>query len=255
VGVAAGSPPAGTAGERTTRRAGAFALTAGVVMTLLPVTAIRVQGQGSVRSARMVVDLSRVDSEAQVRLEYLLDGVPDGTALGLSSLRFGTARVEDVRSGSGAVALHALPGVAAAATVTAEAGDASGSARVVLSYRVAGPVKQEGAASLRGYLPVLSLNLPPDEARPGLFRAEVILPGSWTLSEAFPTGLAPTADPTDGTRRWGVELPVVPSVVSFRAHADARWHPGLPLILDLLAGAILLLFAAVGWGHLRRFAL
>lgn len=225
----------------------------GVVGTLLAVAAGGVQGQGSVRSARMVVDLSDAGSGARVRLEYLLDGVPDGTALGLSVLRFGSARVEDVRAGNMAVALRALPGVAAAATVTAEATDAPESARVVLSYVVTDPVTEDVEGALRGYLPVLSLDLPPEEARPGLFQAELRLPGSWRLSEAFPTGLTSTGVP-DETGRWGVDLAVVPSVVSFRAHPDARWHPGLPLILDLLAGGILLLFASVGWGHLRRVA-
>lgn len=202
----------------------------------------------------MVVDLSAPGSEAQVRLEYLLDSVSDGAALRVSALRFGTTRVEDVRTGGGAVALRTLSGEKSGATVTAVAAGAPGSARVTLSYAVSGSVTEDGKDAMRGYLPVLSLDLPPDEARPGLFHAEVLLPSSWSLSEAFPTGLAPTANPMDGTRRWAVDLPVVPSVVSFRAHQDARWHPGLPLLLDLLAGAILLVFSLVGWGHLRRFA-
>ncbi|MCG6958037.1 MAG: hypothetical protein LJF04_18765 [Gemmatimonadetes bacterium] len=228
-------------------------LLVGVAWILLAVTARGVEGQGTVRSAHMVVDLSGAGSEARVRLEYLLDGVPEGRPLGLSVLRFGAARVAEVRAGEEAVALRALPGVAAAATVTAVATDAPGSARVVLSYEVTNPVTAHEDQALRGYLPVLTLDLPPEEARPGLFQAELILPGSWRLSDAFPTGLAPTA--ADGEAgRWAVDLPVVPSVVSFRAHLDGRWHAGLPLILDLLAGAILLLFASLGWKHLRQVA-
>jgi hypothetical protein len=233
--------------------AGALLALFGVAWVVLITTPVGTEGQGTVRSARMLVDLSDTGAGARVRLEYVLEGVPAGTALGLSLLRFGTADVEDLRAGDEDVVLRALPGVAAAATVTAATTPAPGRTHVRLSYVVADPLTTDGGQALRAYVPILSLDLPPEEARPGLFRAELILPGSWRLSEAFPTGLAPTSL-TEETGRWVVDLPVVPSVVSFRAHPDARWHPGLPLILDLLAGAILLLFAAVGWGHLRRFA-
>ena len=130
-----------------------------------------------------------------------------------------------------------------------EPGREPGTARVVVTYRVDEPVTEAGG-KLRGRVPVLGIDRAPREAGPGLFRAELRVPPQWVVTEGFPTGLAPSGEP--GVYR--AELSVVPSLVSFRARADGAWRPGLPVLLDVLAGAILLVFAVFGWRHMREVA-
>ncbi len=120
-------------------------------------------------------------------------------------------------------------------------------ARVVAAYEVPAAVSGRGAA-VRGHVPLLSLDLPPEAASPGLFRAEIHLPPGWTVTEGFPTGMTPAGAP--GT--YAVDLAVVPALIGFRARSDGAWRPGLPLALDVVALVALLAFSALGWRHLRE---
>ncbi len=117
---------------------------------------------------------------------------------------------------------------------------------VATSYAVTGAVTEEGAR-VRGHIPVLSVDLPPEAATPGLFRAELRLPPDWRVAEGFPTGLDATGTP--GV--YAVDLAVVPAVLSFRARSDGRWRPGLPALLDVAAVLLVAAFSVVGWRHLR----
>lgn len=206
-------------------------------------------GEGTLRSARLVVDLTGANGEAEVRVEYELEGAGHGP-VEASVLAFGGAEVAGVRSGEGGeVAIRPVHGAAGALALAAH--EEGGATRVRAAYTVRRPVVERGG-SLRGFIPVVTVDRRPAEARPGLFRAELLLPEAWTVSEAFPSGLRRAGPPSDGAVVWVAELPVVPSLLSFRAHPDLDWHPGLPLVLDLLVGAALLGFVSVGWRHLGR---
>lgn len=200
--------------------------------------------QEAVRSAHLVADLTAADGSAVVRIEYTVAGAAPGTPIEASALDFRPATVEDVRTGAGdaSVPLTRGIGLARAATLRVEPGDGAGS--VSVAYRVANAMV-ERSGSVRGHIPVLGLDRPPEHTRPDLFDAEVRLPPHWKVVEGFPTGLAATGEP--GVYR--VQLAVVPALVSFRGRSDGAWRPGLPVALDALALALLLGFAVVGWRH------
>lgn len=205
-------------------------------------------GQGSVHSAKMEADLAAEPGMAHIRIEYEVDGVAPGGEVPVSLVDFGTIRVEGFRIGvEGIPALLGEEyGAVRRGSWAVEAGT-DGRALLRVAYRV--PVSDADASGpFTVHLPVVNVGLVPEGARPGLFEAEVKVPGAWSVTEGFPTGLA--AAPDAGV--YGVALAVVPSVVTLRGRADGRGSFGLPLILDLFAGVVLLITAAVGWRHLRK---
>jgi hypothetical protein len=171
-----------------------------------------------------------------------------GGAVDATALEFAGARVEDVRLVGEGRALtldrpRPLAGVVRLPVTTASAPTRS---EVTTSYAVSGAVAEKGVR-VRGHIPVLSVDLPPEAASPGLFHAELRLPPEWTVVEGFPTSLEATGAP--GV--YAVELAVVPAVLSFRARSDGRWRPGLPALLDVAAVLLIAAFSVVGWRHLR----
>lgn len=210
-----------------------------------------VAAQETVRSARLLADFTEGGREAEVTVEYVVEGVT-GAPLPLELLRFGSARVEALRveEPAGALTLGDAPrGRRMVGEVTLDEAPEDGTARLRLRYRLRGLLTDDGG-DFRAHVPLLVLARPPGEAMPGLFHAEVRVPARWRLSEAFPTGLE-GGEAAAGVRGYEVDLQVVPSVVSFRGRADGTWRPGLPLVLDLGAGLLLLAFAVVGARHLR----
>ncbi|HSM59906.1 MAG TPA: hypothetical protein VK849_03870 [Longimicrobiales bacterium] len=229
-------------GRDTSRRLLAAAL-AGCAGLTPPVAA-----QETVRSVRMSADLTR--GGATVTVEVELEGARPGATLSATILDFGEASAAELAVGSDGApgALSVLQGTARSATLPVEPG-AVGSQWVVATYQVAHAVTVDGPW-LRAHVPVLSVDRAPAEARPGLFRAELRVPPEWSVTEGFPSRFATSDEP--GV--YAVELPVVPSVISFRGRSDGAWRPGVPLLLDLLAGVIILAFSTVGLRHLRRVA-
>jgi hypothetical protein len=184
----------------------------------------------------------------EVRMEYELNGVEPGASVPVSLLDFGGARAEGFLLGAARVAAP-LPERHGAARSGAWAVEAGPGGRAVLrvEYRVPA-TGADGSGRILSHLPVLVVELAPEAARPGLFRGRVRAPPDWVVTEGFPTGLA--AGGEAGT--FDVELAVVPSVVTLRARADGRSALALPLVLDLVALAVLLLTAVVGWRHMRE---
>lgn len=197
-------------------------------------------------SVHLVVDLTGGDAAA-VRIEYVLAPSVTADRVDATALEFAGARVEEPRATDGSpVPVRRLRPLAAALSLPVSRAGGSGPS-VVTVYAVPRAVSGHGA-SVRAHIPVVSVDLPPEAASPGLFSAEVRVPPRWRVAESFPTGLSPTDTP--GLYR--VDLAVVPAVLSFRARSDGRWRPGLPWVLDLLAFVLLLTFSAVGWRHLRN---
>ncbi len=221
-----------------------------VLLAFFPAGALT--GQETLRSAVVRADLTAAGGGARVRVEYVVDGVEPGGTVSATILTFASSRPADLSVGAAGEAADFEPGPGRAQVVElpVELGP-SGDAWVVAEYTIPSPVAMDGQA-LRSHVPVLSLDIAPAEARPGLFSAEVIVPADWTVSEVFPTGMRETSPSAEGGRTWSVELPVVPATLSFRAHTDGGWHPGLPLVLDVLAALIILSFSFFGWRHLRE---
>jgi hypothetical protein len=208
-------------------------------------------GQETVRSVRLVADLTAVGGGGTVRMEYTLESGEPGSMIPATVLDFGPSAATNLRFGEArnAAPLRALTGVARGAEVGVEPSSSPGTGRVVIHYDLASPVTSEDG-DLRGHVPVLSLDRPPTQPGPGVFTAELRLPPEWLVVEGFPTGLSATGKPGVYT----VSLSVVPAVVSFRGRSDGRWRPGLPLGLEVLAGIAMVGFGLYGWRHLRRVA-
>lgn len=210
-----------------------------------------------VRSARLVVEVPPEGMDVEVRIDYtVLAGEERAGPLRLEVLGFGptsveTVRVEPLRMEADAGAVRLIP-----ESGSMRAGElrlptvASGADAVAFSfvYRVAGAVERSGA-DVRVRVPVVVLDLPPEQGGSPVFHASVRLPEEWSVSGGFPTGLAPTPEGP-----WEVNLRVVPALVSLRGRSDGTRRLGLPETLDALALIIILGFGLVGWRHLRAAA-
>ena len=222
-----------------------------LVAVVIAAVAIPASAQTTVQSARLYADLSPDDGGAEVRVEYVLDvrGTPE---LRFELLGFGSASADAFwiggeRTGT-RIELDAETGSMRAANFTLSLAETSEPYHLVAHYWIAEAVRLDGP-EVRMRIPVLSISFPPADGVRDLFRAELRLPPAWSVTEGFPTGLEANDDGV-----YAVTLPVVPSLVSARGRTDGRWRPGMPLVIDLLTAAALLVFSFVGWRHLRRAA-
>ena len=207
------------------------------------------EGQASVRSARLFADLTAGDGSASVTVEYelIIDG--DAADVPVELLGFAAATVEDFNlSGGDRVVLWPATGSRRSATVDLGASVGVGRSTLSFEYRVDSAIRAE-AGALRAHMPVLSVSLPPATDSGDVFVAVVTLPESWSVVEAFPSGLL---EREPGV--YEVALPVVPSVVSLRGRTDGAWRPGSNLVVNLLSAVVLLAFGLVGWRHLRELS-
>jgi hypothetical protein len=200
--------------------------------------------QATVRSARLEAELE--GGRATVRVEYVLAGAAPGDTVGVSLLDFGAGLPQEISVGGAGepVRLGAAGSGAQRARLPLEAG-ATGEARLVAAYSVLVP-DGRGAGALVARVPVLSVELPAEAARPGLFHAEVRVPEDWRIAEAFPTGLGSAG----AGEALVVDLPVVPSVVTLRFRTDGAWGFPLPLALNLAVAACLAVVVYAGWRQL-----
>jgi hypothetical protein len=181
-----------------------------------------------------------------VRVEYALSGVAAGDSVAVTLLDFGLAIPLDVRVGEPGESAR-IPvslGAARRARLPVER-TPDGRARLVVAYQVPLPAEDDGGGAV-AHLPILTVDGAPDAATPGLFEAEVGVPSGWTVTEAFPTGLAPSG--AEGALR--AQLPVVPSVVTLRFRTGSDKGVPLPLVLNVFAGACIALVGIAGWRQL-----
>lgn len=212
-------------------------------------------GDWSVVSASLEADFREGDGSALVRVRYELAGTPFGAPLPLDEpiavhlLGFGEATTGDVILESGdRVVLWPTVGSHRAAVVEAPASFAGETLPFEATYRIDRAVVSDGAV-LRARVPILSGPAVLTDVRGPGFQARLLLPADWVLSEGFPSGLRRQDDGA-----YVVTLPVVPSVVAFRARTDGVWRPGFPFLVDLLTLLVLGSFAGFGWRHLRSMA-
>jgi hypothetical protein len=210
-------------------------------------------GEWVVLSARMTADLTAGDGSALVTLSYVFGpSTPDGPlpidrAIPLELLGFADATAEDVLAGGDThLVLWPTVGSHRAAMLRPPFAVDGDTFPVEFSYRIERAVETTGDR-LRGRVPILSGPPPRGDGTTGGFEATLLLPESWTLNDAFPSGMRKSDD-----GNWNVALPVVPAMVGFRATIGDGWSPGLPLVVDLLTITFLFAFAAFGWRHMRE---
>jgi hypothetical protein len=270
--------PRSTRGPQWRRRFGsARRPTLGLSLALIvPVT---IHAQSALHSVSLFADLATDDGSAEVAVE--IDFVLDDTAdVRIELIGFGNGRTDGFfangadgplirftdRSGSREWVVIAQDDFerigleqGRIADGVFEPHDASGTPaagppatprawRLRATYVVRNTGIRRGE-TVRVHVPVLTLALPPARDAGTVFRARVRLRSNWSVSEAFPTGMQQQSDGT-----WAVDLAAAPAVISFRARTDGAWRPGVPLLLDLLAGAILFAVLVVGGRHVRTSA-
>lgn len=206
-----------------------------------------------VQTAHMRIDVTAGDGSVAVKIDYTLSGTLTTDALGVELLGFGSATVAEAvyccwAGEAKTIVLWPTAGSRKMASIPfpSLAEGEEGPPPLQIWYQVTGAVTEEGSAA-DGRIPVLSVDLPPLSAGGEVFSVSLTLPAEWVLIDGFPTGLRQGDD-----GRASVTLPVVPSLVSFRARSDGRWRPGLPLLIDVLAVALILLAGILGWLHLRK---
>jgi hypothetical protein len=225
------------------RRAGRGVVRLVAVAALLTLPA-RGRAQGVVHAARFSADLT--GAAAEVRVTYELRGVAAGDSVDVAALDVGDAAVGALRAGAAGAPVPFAPvfGARRAARVPVSGGP-DGSLRLELAYTVPIP---SGGPSLVAHLPVVTVDLAPERARAELFRAELRVPPSWTVTEGFPTTMR--AGREAGTQ--AASLQVVPALVTVRASTGGGTRLGLVQLLDAIAVVALLAFGAAGWRALAR---
>ena len=228
----------------------------------------QVESDWRVVGSHVVADLTAADGSAEVTIDFDLasssggpgaSGEPGGSAgpeakpaSGLASLEllgFDAATASDVRvSGPNVperrIVLWPTTGSHRTASVHLPDPDGDGRASLRATYRVETAVSD--LVALRGRVPILTGLAAAEQGGVDAFTAELRLPTDWRVSEGFPSGLRRTE-----SGAYSVSLPVIPSMIGFRASADGEWRPGIPLLVDVLTLTILLGFAAFGWRHLQ----
>ena len=211
--------------------------------------------------SHVVADLTAGDGGAEVTIEYDLASAPGGQGgsrgpeaggsglVSLELLGFDAANASDVRvSGPDVperrVVLWPTSGSHRTASVRLPDPDGDGRASLRATYRVEAAVSD--LVALRGRVPILTGLAAAEQGGVEAFTAELRLPAEWRISEGFPSGLRRLESGV-----YTVGLPVVPSLIGFRASADGEWRPGVPLMVDVLTLTILLGFAGFGWRHLQ----
>jgi len=201
------------------------------------------------------VDVSadaRETGAAVVSMSYRLQVVPETRVVPFTLLLFAPAHVEEISAQvDGEVLQVRMPG-AGAPRLEGEielpaALGASGELSLDLGYRVEGAVREEGAG-VRIVLPMLAVDWAPAEARPGVFQAEVALPGGMEAREIFP--VTPTGGSTPGMAR--ASLQVLPAVVQVRARPEGSVGLSLPGVLELLVLIVVIACGMAGLRFVRR---
>jgi len=235
-------------GDRSTRLA----------MAVLFVGASTIVGQevpaGTLTHATMEVDLSRPGATAHVRIDYRLE-VPAGVAqIPITALVAVPTDVSQVQAHTPTRTLPvALPrsNTAQRVGVVRLPGDRpAGPLSLTIEYEVSRAITFDGTGVLY-QVPLVVVDWPPSDARPGTFTARATVQPSTWVHESFPTTLAGPVGPP-GTSVWEVELSVLPVYLKFRGRT-AFEAPllTLPRVVDTSVLALLLLLGFIGWQHMK----
>ena len=205
--------------------------------------------QNRLVDARARIDATR-DEVVRVEIDYRIE--IDGTerAAPLEGLVFRPTSIEGARATVGGVVAPLVLGSAGARTTgTVELpSDRPGVHTLRVAYDVLGAWSGDDPRRLR--VPLLALSWPSEEALPGVFEAEALLPEGWTAYESFPSGLT-AAGAALGAARYTLELPAAPALLSMRASESSVRFGGFTGVLDGLVLLTLVVLAGVGWHHFR----
>jgi hypothetical protein len=192
-------------------------------------------------------------TRADIVLRYVVR--PAGSrAVPVTALAFAPATFVDlgVTIGGRALPLALDPGAGRSARKLA--GDVPLSAGVAdtvafeIRYAIVLPEPDERESRIR--LPVVAVMWPPAEALPGTFAVTLDVPAGTHVRSAFPSLMRETTL-TPHTRSYGADMQVLPSMIAFDMGVGDPPRVTLEAMLDTGVIALLLLFAVLGWRHVR----
>ena len=195
---------------------------------------------------------ARETGAAVVSMGYRLEVGPDTRVVPFTLLLFAPAHVEEISAQVDGEVLplsmtdFGAPRLEGEIEVPAALAS-SGQVSLDVGYRVEDAVQEDGAG-VRVVLPMLAVDWAPAEARPGVFQAEVALPGGMEAREIFP--VTPTGGSTPGMAR--ASLQVLPAVVQVRARPEGSLGLSLPGVLELLVLIVVIACGMVGLRFVRR---
>ncbi len=204
-------------------------------------------------SAHLTADISDGDADIQVRVQYEVTLAETTRTIPLRGLAFfgTTPRALAAFADTVALPLHweASDGPLLAGEIQVLPRlRRAGALAFTLEYRL--PRLPE-ARTFDVSLPVLFVDWLPTEAPQDFFVAEVTLPATYSLVEAFPTVL--NREIADGGRaRYRFSLQVLPSLVRLRGYVGQAPLLTTARAIDLGVLAVLLLVILVSWRRFRR---
>jgi hypothetical protein len=109
----------------------------------------------------------------------------------------------------------------------------------------------DAASADRVRIPILAPTWPAAEAKPGTFVLSLRVPDGKSVYDATPS-LLREIDNDGDTRTYGVDMQVVPSLVSFSVSDGDPPLFGTSAILDTVVVVLLAAFSWVGWRHFQK---
>ncbi len=204
-------------------------------------------------SAHLTADLPDGDADIQVRVQYEVALAETTRTIPLRGLAFfgTTPRALAAFADTVALPLHweASDGPLLAGEIPLLPRlRRAGAFAFTLEYTLPRPPE---ARAFDVSIPVLFVDWLPTEAPQDFFVAEVTLPATYSLVEAFPTVLnQEIAD--DERQRYRFSLQVLPSLVRLRGYVGQAPLLTTARAIDLGVLAVLLLVAFVSWRYFRR---
>lgn len=232
-------------------------MTRAVVLLGIAITAAPGSAQtavpGKLGHASMTVSIT-TRSAATVHIRYVVHGSANAAMVPLAAVLFAPSMLDGVEAiiDGRASPVALTPGAGhAAARVSGGVPLPSGHGDTVafeLRYTVDLPGATAGEARVR--LPVVAVLWPPAEALPGTFAIALDVPADTHIRGAFPSLMRETTT-TATSRSYGAGMQVVPSMIAFDIGTGDPPRITLEAMLDTGVLALLLLFAILGWRHLR----
>ena len=204
-------------------------------------------------SAHLTAEISDGDADIQVRVQYEVTLAETTQTIPLRGLAFfgTTPRALAAFADTVALPLHweAPDGPLLAGEIPLPTRlRRAGAFAFTLEYALPRPPE---ARAFDVTIPVLFVDWLPTEAPQDFFVAEITLPATYSLVEAFPTVLNREIDDS-GRSRYRISLQVLPSLVRLRGYVGQAPLLTTARAIDLGVLAVLLLVILVSWRWFRR---
>lgn len=228
----------------------ATALFAGACLSWAILTA----ASETVSDAHVSAFVARPSGEIVVELRYRIVNTGTSDRIPISWLRVAQTRLSDVRAtwDDAPATMAWEPGQGRVRRGTVDvAYPQAGSAvtELALEYVVSQASDTEDNA-LSIHVPLIQVDLKPEESRADVFVAEIVIPHGMSLVESFPVGAAAMAAASEDVR-YQITLPVVPSFLRLELREGDSVFT-LPRVVDGVMVSLVVLLSLAAFVRLRR---